>query len=59
MSTRSQQDLEHLLRAAAAEIPRAQRSGALDRERPKQPNQQTLSMFVFFTHSHRPVGRSS
>jgi hypothetical protein len=56
MSARRQQDLEDLLRAAAAEIPRAQHSGALDRERPEQPNQQTLSMFVFFTHSHRRSG---
>jgi len=56
MPARRQQDLEHLFRAAAAEISRAQRPGALDRERPEQPNQETLSTLVFFTHSHRPVG---
>jgi hypothetical protein len=54
-----QQDLEHLLRAAAAEIPRAERPGILDRKRPEQPNLETLPMFDVFIHSHRPVGRSS
>jgi hypothetical protein len=57
MSARRQQNLKHLLRAAAAEIPRAQRPGAFDRERPEQPDQQTLSMLGFFTH-YAPPGRA-
>ena len=55
MPARRQEDLEHLLRAAAAEIPRAQLPGALDLERPEKPNQQTLSMLLLITHLQGPA----